>query len=152
MRAAPAEPNPGVYDRLVDALDVLERAPPDDVDAACLAVVWRMVATLGFSPSLFECARDGRALPQGTATFSVADGGLLCAACARGSQGPRLKLEDRATLSLLVSGDTSALPPISYRHAAAHRRLLSGFVRRHLAEERDLKALTFWETLPWIDT
>ncbi len=152
MRATPAEANPSLYDQLVDGLAVLETVPAMDVDAACLSVVWQMVSALGFSPVLTECARDGRALPVGAVRFSVSDGGFLCAACARGSQGAALKLEDRATLTELIQGDPSTPPSITQRHAAAHRRLLARFVRRHLAEERDLKALTFWEELPWSGT
>ena len=152
MRATPAEANPPLYDQFVDGLSALETVQPAAVDTACLSVIWQMVSALGFSPVLAECARDGRALPAGTARFSVSDGGFLCAACARGSQGATLKLEDRATLALLVEGDPNAPPPIAGRHAAAHRRLLARFVRQHLAEERDLKALTFWEELPWRDT
>jgi hypothetical protein len=53
-------------------------------------------------------------------------------------------------LEHLLGGED--IPEISERHLAAHRRLLARFVRRHVAEEYDLKALGFWEALSWSTT
>jgi DNA repair protein RecO (recombination protein O) len=147
MRSTLAEPNPEVYHNLVIALDRLAAVPGDEVDAESLSVLWQTVSVLGFSPSLDSCARDGRRLPDAAANFSIADGGFLCSACASGVRGTVLQSQDRTTLESLVSGDQEAVPKLSGRNAAAHRRLLARFIRRHLAEERELKALDFWETL-----
>jgi len=48
-------------------------------------VVWfarRMIDRLGYAPQLYECVGCGRTLPEDTASFSAAGGGLLCAGCA----------------------------------------------------------------------
>lgn len=152
LRTAPAEPNTAVYDHVARGLSCLEAASADTVDAQALWLLWQTVGVLGFTPSLDGCARDGRRLPDGAATFSVSDGGFLCAACAAGMPGPALQAHDRETLRTLVTGSRTEVPEISTRYAAAHRRLLARFVRRHVAEERELKALDFWEALPWNDT
>ncbi len=152
MRTAPAEQSLAIYGALVEGLNRLEMVAEDEAEAESLLVMWRMVAELGFTPEVDECVRDGLGLPSRATTFSIADGGFLCASCASGVQGIRLGPEDRATLRGLVAGELVAPNRLSPRHAAAHRRLLARFVRRHVAEEHELKALTFWETLSWKDT
>src|SRR5207244_10967724 len=85
LKMAPPAPLAAAYDTLTGALDALELAPSDQVDAAAVRAVWCLLAVLGFEPSLTRCARDGAAIdPAATepVPFSVADGGALCARCA----------------------------------------------------------------------
>ncbi len=147
LRLAPEERNPHVFDLLSESLDRLAVAPGETVGTIALTALWQMIATLGFSPSLEDCARDGRPVPAGSARFSVADGGFLCPACAAQTEASKLPAEDREVLVRLVNGegDMGALPP---KREAAHRRLLARFVRRHASEDRELGALAFWEGQP----
>src|SRR5437763_6281915 len=64
LKMAPPAPLPAAYDAFTAALDALERAPPDRVDAAAVRAVWSLLAVLGFEPSLARCARDGAAIDQ----------------------------------------------------------------------------------------
>lgn len=112
-----------------------------------------MVGALGFAPALEQCAVDGRPVGDGSADFSVADGGFVCPDCARGRETSRLGDSDRRALESFVrvvgpTGDLSHAS-LSPRHAAAHRRLVTRFIRLHVAEGRELNALRFWEGLPW---
>ena len=143
LRLSPSEPHPEIFDLLAAALDRLDQAESDDVPVLSIAALWRMIGTLGFSPSLDACARDGRPLPDGTARFSVMDGGFLCASCAAASDAPKLPVEDRAALKQLVAGDLPG--DLSDKRLAAHRRLFTRFVRRHASEDKELDALAFWE-------
>lgn len=147
MRCSPGEPNPHIFALLAETLTRLSDVDVASLPAAALAGLWRMVGALGFTPAVETCAVEGRALAKGGAAFSVAEGGFVCAVCARTRQTTKLGGKDRAALESLVAG-REPVEPIERRHASAHRRLLARFVRRHLAEDRDLKALTFWETLP----
>jgi hypothetical protein len=54
---------------------------------------------------------------------------------------------DQRALRGFLTGDAAATG-LPERHLAAHRRLLSRFVRRHVADDADLPALRFWESLP----
>jgi DNA repair protein RecO (recombination protein O) len=48
-------------------------------------VVWfarRMMDRLGYAPQLLNCVACGRLLPEESAHFSAASGGLLCSECA----------------------------------------------------------------------
>ena len=149
LRFAPAEPHPESYDVLVGALAALESAPREELPGLSLALVWQMVGALGFAPSLEVCARDGADLaPAGALPFSAADGGALCAVCARGVEVTQLPPDAREALALLVSG-AHRLPALDERHAAAHRRLVARYIRYHMAEGAPLPALEFWLTRAW---
>jgi DNA repair protein RecO (recombination protein O) len=151
LRCSPAEPQPVVFEVLTTGLDCVAKVEVTHLRPAALAVVWRMVATLGFEPALATCARDGEAIAPGPAAFSVAQGGLVCPRCSRGAR-KRLPANDRRALERFVDGDAAIDPPLTPARAAAHRRLLGRFIRHHLAEGRDLRALDFWESQAWTGT
>jgi hypothetical protein len=79
--------------------------------------------------------------------FSVSDGGFLCPRCARGTRARTLDPDDRAVLELLIAGRPEQVGPLEPKHVKAHRRLLVQFVERHVAEGRELPALTIWQGL-----
>ncbi len=150
LRFAPPDPHPESYDAFREALHVLEVAAVVDLDALGIRALWRLVSVLGFAPSLDACVRDGARLEEGgVLAFSTGDGGALCPACAAEHGATRLPAAARADLKALLDAD-AALPRIDARHAAAHRRLLSRYVRYHLAEGAELPALAFWLQRPWV--
>ena len=161
LRFSPEEPQPQIYELLTAQLDILTEVDSGRLAEASLGAIWRVVCALGFTPALAECAADGRAIDGGGVDFSVADGGYVCPSCAASRETARLEQDDRLWLEMFVLGKEgveSPPPPrraLSRRHAAAHRRLLSLFVKLHVAEGgggRELKALQFWETWPWRGT
>lgn len=153
LRFAPSEPNEEIYVRLVAYFDSLGIVPGEYLETTSLAALWGIVCALGFEPAVDGCARDGREISEGTALFSIADGGLLCKSCAKdsgtGATTTRLQADDRLALEQLILGRVDEVGPLPSRHAAAHRRLLVRFIVRHVSEDRDLKALAFWENLVW---
>lgn len=149
LRFAPAEPHPASFDVLLEALHLLEGVPAEVVDAVGVRLVWLLVSSLGFAPSLDDCVRDGTPLPTaGPIAFSTREGGALCSRCASQFEATRLSAEDRVALAALVESEGN-LPDLDARHAAAHRRLAARFVRYHLGEGAALPALEFWERRPW---
>ena len=60
----------------------------------------------------------------------------------------RLPASDRADLEVLLSGD-DAVPTLDERHAAAHRRLVTRYIRYHLGEGAELPGLEFWCARSW---
>lgn len=147
LRCAPSEPHPEIHDALSHGLDALEVAPAELVDTAALVAAWGLVRSLGFAPALDRCAVCGAVLEGGLA-FSAEQGGALCAVHRAGAPYRQLGGEDAGALRDLVNG---RLPetPLTPRHAAAHRRLLVAFIRHHLAENRHLPALAFWDSESW---
>lgn len=145
LRFSPPHPDPEAYDLFVSAIGVLEQAPEREADALGIRLLWLLVSALGFAPSLDECVLDGTSLPaDGPLPFSTRDGGALCASCAGRFPASRLPSEARHDLEALLDAE-SELPELDARNAAAHRRLLSRFIRYHLGDGAELPALAFWE-------
>jgi DNA repair protein RecO (recombination protein O) len=144
LRCSPQEPRPEVYAVLADSLNSLSDLDHALIPGAALTALWSLVAALGFAPALDACAVDGNGLPDGPAAFSVLDGGLVCARCTAGRTTSPLPGVDRRALSEFVAGDIPE-EPLPTKRAVAHRRLLARFIRRHVSENRELKAVDFWE-------
>lgn len=144
LRFAPAESHPALYDLVTAGLVRLTDVPATRLDVTALALLWATVGALGFAPSIQSCARCGGKLPAGAATFSVADGGLLCAMCAADNRKRVLKREDRTMLAQLVLGANEPVTSLSPKQVAAHRRLLVEFIEQHVAEGRELTGIAFW--------
>ncbi|HWO89450.1 MAG TPA: DNA repair protein RecO [Gemmatimonadales bacterium] len=147
LRLAPADPHPEIFDAVDAGLSAIEHAPESDRDAAALVALWGLVAALGFTPTLDRCVACGKPA-SGAVHFSPAQGGTLCAAHRVGLRTSTLKPSDRDALEHLASG---RLPPepLDGRHASAHRRLLISYLRHHLAADRELPALAFWDSESW---
>jgi len=151
LKCAPAEPHAQVFDAVAGGLRVLSEAEEADVAAVALAACWALVVALGFAPSLDRCAVCGAPV-DGPAHFSASLGGALCGAHRSGAGSiAKLSAKDREALASLVGGLLPE-PPLDGRHAAAHRRLLLSFIRHHLAEDRPLPAMAFWDREAWTGT
>lgn len=156
VRMAPPAPLPAAYDAFTGALDDLVALPVEVLHAGGIRSVWRLLAELGFEPSLRTCVRDGAAVGEDgePVAFSTAEGGVLCEACVR-SQPPATltRLPQPAWRDLRAMLDPqAALPRLDAPHAAAHRRLAARFVRHHLEETgpgEGFPALVFWERRTW---
>lgn len=148
LRCGATEPHPERFALLTRALQRLEQLPATDLPAASVQELWRLVGALGFRPTVEQCVRDGRPVAaDGELPFSTADGGALCAQCARQAEVTVLPAEARAALVRLLGGDE--LPALDTRHAAAHRRLICRYISHHVAEGASLPALEFWLTGAW---
>ncbi len=146
IRFAPQAPHPESFDVLREALSLLEEAPHGTVDVVSLRCIWRLVSELGFEPALDRCARDGTPVPpDGDLRFSAAEGGALCPRCSGTTGVARLDARARADLRALLTPGAE-LPELDNPHGTAHRRLVSRYVRYHLAEGIELPALRFWTT------
>jgi DNA repair protein RecO (recombination protein O) len=145
-----------LFDAVATAFDAL--ATPSDRDAReiTLAGAWRIVAALGFAPTLRECAECGTSLGDvPSALFSHAAGGTLCAKCASLTAGGR-KLPASASRAIEswiadssghpeVSEGSARIETLSDAEARSHQRLLRQFLAYHLHDGRALRAFDLWE-------
>ena len=142
--------DPALFDAVATALDDLATAAPEAALPATLGGAWRIVAELGFAPTLDACGDCHAPLDAGaTAMFSHRAGGALCARCARlAPSGRVLPPEARAVLRALIGG---AWRDVTLDDAAgrAHQRLLREFLAEHLADGRPLRAMELWEQQRW---
>ncbi len=140
LRTASEEAAPEVFSRVRSALDRLEAASPETVEATALAETWALITALGFGPSLDRCVECGEAVPdEGELFLDYAAGGVFCKACQGGGGGGRVLPEPaRADLRALSAGVVVELP-----RTGAHWQLLSRFLAFHLVDAASLRSLDF---------
>ncbi len=139
----------GLFDAVADALDQLAASPADAALTTTLASAWRIVAELGFAPTVDVCAECHATMDrEATVMFSHRAGGALCARCGRlAPAGRKLPPDARDALRRFLGGDAGE--PLDDAATRAHQRLLREFLAEHLADGRPLRALELWEEQRW---
>lgn len=140
---------PAAFDITRLALDALATADAESAVAVTLGALWRLVAELGFMPSLDHCAACHSAVdPDAALAFSHVAGGVLCPRCASRAPGTRqLPAAARRTVAdWIAEEETIALTTAEGR---AHQRLLREFLAEHVGDSRVLRAWTVWEQGGW---
>lgn len=148
LRFSGEDTHPALFDTVIASLDALDRAAPGETIDVSLGAAWRIVAELGFGPSLERCGSCDRPVAADTASFSHRAGGVLCADCARLEPVHRaLPASARLAIAAWLRGDRPGALTDAERRA--HQRLLREFLREHLAEGRALRAFEVWEHERW---
>lgn len=144
------ETNEDMFDALAETLDRITAADPESTGEAGLAGAWRLVAQLGFAPSLDACSMCHRTEigANGALPFSHVAGGIVCPECVRQSPTDRMLPAHarRAIAAWCDGGRVSHVAPGALR---SHQRLLREFLHQHLADGRTLRALDAWEHGAW---
>ncbi len=139
VRTAVEEHQPGLYHRLLRALDRIECAPAAELESVLLAEAWGLVADLGYAPILDHCTACGRALdPDEDGVFDYPAGGVRCRECAGGVTGRTVPAAARANLSRLVAGVAVAL-----ERTRGYWILLDRFIAHHVADGATIRSLPF---------
>ena len=150
MRFAKEDDSGHVYETATVLLDVLSNASNTEVPGLVLAGMWRVVAELGFAPSLAHCAscHDGLE-PSAATTFHHRAGGALCDRCAAASSGGRtIPADARHLVAAWLTGSEFPLDDHDGgKSARAHQRLLREFLEEHVGDGRPLRAFLTWEQL-----
>lgn len=117
-RFAPAgEPLPGLYDLLVQGLDLL-RDPAMNVAAVRVAVSFELLAREGLAPSFGRCVECGRSLVRTAWKFVRASRGPVCGYCTAVSK------EDRISPAALKSFEVlRTRPPSQWKRLRVEPRL-----------------------------
>ena len=145
LRFAPEDGGSAIHDALAAGLDAIGVARDEEVAERTLAAAWRLVAELGVSPALDECASCHRPLaPDESVRFTHRAGGALCRLCAALSPGGRT-LPPEARETLLAWAHGARVPLVAPPLVRAHQRLLREFLEEHLADGRPLRAWSAWE-------
>ena len=150
LRFAQHDGDPELFDIASAAFDRIADASGDAARTATIGAAWRILAALGFAPSLDACNECDRDLSDDEVVlFSQSAGGALCERCASLARVGR-KLPGSARLRLVSwqSTDDDG-PALSDAEARAHQRLLREFVIEHLSDGRPMKAFESWEAGTW---
>lgn len=134
---------------LAAGLDLLECDVDNDPTDVALRAAWQLVAAMGFSPTVDDCADCHATIAADkAAVFDMRAGGVLCASCAGAAAGRRtLPRSARDALRAWLSGEAYALEDAATRKA--HRRLLREFLAEHIHDggARPLTAFASWDNL-----
>ena len=135
--------------RLVATFDAIGASPSGESVDAALAGAWRLIAHLGFAPSVDLCAMCHATVASDVvASFSHPSGGVLCRRCAQLARTTRsLPADARAALRAWIGGTFAPLAAAPERRA--HQRLLREFLAEHLTDGRPLRAYDVWERNGW---
>jgi DNA repair protein RecO (recombination protein O) len=138
-----------LFEAVAGALDALAGRSGAAAREATLAGAWRIVAALGFTPTLDECAECGRALEESEiALFTHSAGGVLCKRCASlSAAGRKLPAAARTAIGGWMEGRHEA--QLTEADARAHQRLLREFLTHHLHDGRSLRAFDMWDRAGW---
>jgi DNA repair protein RecO (recombination protein O) len=141
------EANSRLFNHLVGLLDRIGTGSREKLPGVILSGAWTLLLDFGFPPSVAECLHCGRELPGdgpggGIGRFDVEGGGIRCAACAQGGEGPRIGPEAQVDLRKLISG----IPPETLRGASAHLSLVERYALFHLAGRRPFHATSLLRT------
>jgi DNA repair protein RecO (recombination protein O) len=142
LRTASEEADPALYEQLRGALERIELAPQESLEAVALAEAWGLIARLGFAPIVDHCIGCDRALEaEEASSFDYAAGGSRCVDCAGGligTGGRTLPAHARHILASFVRGEAVGLD-----RTAAHWALLSRFLSYHLPDGGTIRSLQF---------
>ena len=148
--ARESEADARLFDTLGTALDDVASSTGPATVAAVLRGCWRLVAELGFGPSVDACSECHTPFAADEPVlFSHPAGGALCQRCGRIARGRLLPPAARAALTGWLGGADVTLG--SEAEARAHQRLLREFLEEHLTDGRPLRAFAAWETERWTD-
>ncbi len=149
LRFGGEDAQPALFDAFSAALDSIAEASAALAREAGLAGAWRLVAELGFAPSLELCSACHTGLdPRAELSFSNRAGGALCAQCTPLHPVGRI-LPAAARSSIVAWTDSRHLETLDARDAQAHQRLLREFLQEHLSDGRSLRAFDVWEHGEW---
>jgi DNA repair protein RecO (recombination protein O) len=77
-----AEPQPDVFDLVLEALRLLDQGEPEACPAVTYAAAWRLLERLGYVAPMNRCVQCEQPLdPAGPMDFSAGLGGPVCPAC-----------------------------------------------------------------------
>jgi DNA repair protein RecO (recombination protein O) len=147
LRFGHEESSRDLFAPLASGLDLLQSENGCETVDVALAAAWLIVATLGFAPTVDDCAQCHAAIATDIgAPFELRAGGVLCANCAGASASAVRRIlpaAARAALRSWLSGEAHGLSDLATRKA--HLRLLREFLAEHLNDGRALTAFAAWE-------
>ena len=76
------EPQPDLFDLVLEGLRLLDSSEPGACQAVTLATLWRLLALLGYVPPMNRCVQCQAAVEaSGPVDFSAGLGGVVCPQC-----------------------------------------------------------------------
>ncbi|MCX5801696.1 MAG: DNA repair protein RecO [Candidatus Eisenbacteria bacterium] len=146
------EPNPALFQLVLDALDTLEKCPREGLKNVFWAFELKAAELLGYKPELFRCSRCGKEEEgrEGLSRFAPLKGGLICRVC--GSKEPdsfQITPEAKGLLRKLQKEPLSvaAGEKTTSRLESEVDRIIEVFLQFHVDRLPGLKSLRLLKSL-----
>lgn len=100
------EPQPDVFDLMMEALRRLDRVEPQACQAITLAAAWRLLALLGYVPPMDQCVQCGQTLDtSGPMDYNAGLGGPVCPTCRPAEGTHHLTGKAAQAIAFLIRAD-----------------------------------------------
>jgi DNA repair protein RecO (recombination protein O) len=135
-------PNLAFYNNLSSFARALPSAIKKDGCHHLLSFYLSALSNLGYYPRLDTCAKCGRSLPNGTAVFSVSDGGFLCRHCPS-QESDCVPLKATQSSALCQWHKDNLLNEISSPDSRQLMEVLAALVNHHISGRMKLSCLKY---------
>ena len=136
------DPDPELFDLLVEFLGVVETAPRDALGGLFIAYQLKTCGLLGYRPEIERCVGCGKT--TGPMKFSPQLGGLVCGACAAASWGAA-PMSDRALerFRFLSASSLTGVSAAGLSHPSENEigRMMDAFLGYHVERYKGIKSL-----------
>lgn len=140
---AEGEPAAPLYQLFLETLRALKEV---DTHVLCRAFEAKMLALLGWRPSLGRCASCGESVGGTTVSFHIPSGGVICPSCASRTEGALTCRRGTVEwLKTLLCWETARLGQLKVDRPAKKelKEILHSYMLHHL--ERSARSLAFLE-------
>ncbi len=138
------DPQPPLFDLVVDGLRQLASAERESIRALTLALPWRILALLGYEVDPGRCVQCGRALDaKAPARFSGGLGGLVCGSCSVPDQPIALTGKAVEAIRFLASAEWEDVRRVRLTEATAEALRSAVKARVEALADRPLSALQY---------
>jgi len=144
------EPNPPLFQLLLDTLASLEKCSREGLKIVFWAFELKAAELLGYKPELSRCSRCAKEEEEGLARFAPIKGGLICKACASRDQDSfQVTPEAKELLRKLQREPISAaaVENIESRLESEVDKIIEVFLQFHVDRLPGLKSLRLLKSL-----
>lgn len=146
----PEEPNEGLFDLAVLTLREFDAAAREELEVILASYLLKLLHLVGYGPSLSTCVRCGKKIGDGSVSFGLLSGGVLCRSCVdRDINSVHLDLD---VLNLMRSFEKRSVKQIRKDSSPddpsrGATDILTAFVRMVMGEGARVKSLEFLERI-----
>jgi|WetSurMetagenome_2_1015567.scaffolds.fasta_scaffold64198_1 DNA repair protein RecO (recombination protein O) len=138
------EPQPDLFDLVLEGLRLLDKAEPAACQAVTLAIMWRLLAILGYVPPMDRCVQCQTPVDaSGPVDYSAGVGGVVCPACRPPQGSHRLTGKAVEAIAFLLAAPWDEVQRVRLTAAtASHLKTVLGARVQELTD-RKLSALRY---------
>lgn len=140
-------PSLAFYKNLAGFLDSISKCDENDTNQSLLSFFLSALNNLGYAPKLDACVNCRRELKNGTAVFSITEGGFLCPRC-HAPEGECIHLKPAQSAALYGWHSTGELCGVAPHDSKSLIETLTAFVNHHISGKAKLICVKYLDPTP----